>query len=62
MKNNSGFQTIALTRIHESNTNPRRIFDESQLAELADFVSLTVLWPKAPRSAWQTGEPHSDGT
>jgi hypothetical protein len=24
MKNNAGFQTIALTRIHESNTNPRR--------------------------------------
>ena len=35
MKDNAGFQTIALTRIHESNTNPRRIFDESQLAELA---------------------------
>jgi ParB-like chromosome segregation protein Spo0J len=34
MKNNAGFQTIALTRIHESKTNPRRIFDESQLAEL----------------------------
>ena len=35
MMNKAGFQTIALTRIHESNTNPRRIFDESQLAELA---------------------------
>ena len=35
MKNNAGFQTIALTRIHESTTNPRRIFDESKLAELA---------------------------
>jgi hypothetical protein len=33
MKNNAGFQTIALTRIHESTTNPRRIFDESKLAE-----------------------------
>src|ERR1035438_1671602 len=38
MKNNAGFQTIALTRIHESATNPRRIFDESKLAELASFV------------------------
>jgi hypothetical protein len=38
MKNNAGFQTIALTRIHESTTNPRSIFDESKLAELADFV------------------------
>jgi ParB family chromosome partitioning protein len=35
MKNNAGFQTIALTRIHESTTNPRSIFDESKLAELA---------------------------
>jgi hypothetical protein len=39
MKNNAGFQTIALTRIHESTTNPRSIFDESKLAELAAFVS-----------------------
>jgi hypothetical protein len=47
MKNNAGFQTIAITRIHESNTNPRRIFDESQLAELADFVPgniIGLLW------------------
>src|SRR6202046_2604563 len=35
MKNNAGFQTIALTDIHESTTNPRRTFDESKLAELA---------------------------
>jgi ParB-like chromosome segregation protein Spo0J len=42
MKNKAGFQIIALTRIRESNTNPRRIFDENQLAELADFVSLRV--------------------
>jgi ParB-like chromosome segregation protein Spo0J len=34
-KQTAGFQTIALTRIHESTTNPRNIFDESQLAELA---------------------------
>ena len=37
-KNNAGFQTLALTDIHESTTNPRRTFDESKLAELADFV------------------------
>jgi hypothetical protein len=35
MKNNAGFQTIALTRIHESTTTIRGIFDESRLAELA---------------------------
>ena len=38
MKNNAGFQTIALTRIHESTTNPRRIFEDDALKELADFV------------------------
>ena len=37
-KNNVGFQTLALTDIHESTTNPRRTFDESKLAELADYV------------------------
>jgi hypothetical protein len=37
-KNNVGFQTLAPTDIHESTTNPRRTFDESKLAELADFV------------------------
>jgi hypothetical protein len=47
MKNNVGFQTIALTRIHESTTNPRSIFDESKLAELAAFVpgnKIGILW------------------
>jgi ParB family chromosome partitioning protein len=34
-KHNAGFQTLALTDIHESTTNPRRTFDESKLAELA---------------------------
>jgi hypothetical protein len=38
-KSNAGFQTIALANIHESTTNPRRTFDESKLAELADFVA-----------------------
>jgi ParB family transcriptional regulator, chromosome partitioning protein len=37
-KHNAGFQTLALSSIHESTTNPRRTFDESKLAELADFV------------------------
>jgi hypothetical protein len=38
-KQTAGFQTLALSGIHESTTNPRRTFDESKLAELADFVS-----------------------
>jgi len=37
-KNNVGFQTLALTNIHESTTNPRRTFDESKLAELAESL------------------------
>jgi ParB family chromosome partitioning protein len=34
----SQYQTIALTSIHESATNPRRSFDESKLAELAESL------------------------
>jgi hypothetical protein len=34
----SQYQTIALASIHGSTTNPRRTFDETKLAELADFV------------------------
>jgi len=34
----SQYQTIALASIHESTTNPRRTFDESKLAELADSL------------------------
>jgi hypothetical protein len=41
-KINAGFQTLALSSIHESTTNPRRTFDEAKLAEL---VPLPVLWP-----------------
>jgi ParB family chromosome partitioning protein len=37
-KRAAGFQTLALSSIHESTTNPRRTFDESKLAELAAFV------------------------
>ena len=43
MKNNAGFQTIALARIHESTTNPRSIFDESKLAELAASLRIQGL-------------------
>ena len=37
-KSNIGFQTMAITDIHESTTNPRRTFDESKLAELAESL------------------------
>jgi len=37
-KHNAGFQTLALSSIHESTTNPRRTFDESKLAELAESL------------------------
>ena len=42
-KSNAGFQTIALSDIHESTTNPRRTFDESKLAELADYVPSHII-------------------
>ena len=31
----SAFQMLPLSRLHESSTNPRRVFDESKLLELA---------------------------
>jgi ParB family chromosome partitioning protein len=34
----SQYQTIALASIHESTTNPRRTFDETKLAELAELA------------------------
>ena len=34
----SSIQDIPLAKIRESKTNPRRFFDETKLAELADFV------------------------
>ena len=55
MKNNAGFQTIALTRIHESTTNPRSIFDESKLAELAASLRTQGLIQPI------TVRPNSDG-
>src|SRR5580692_11113047 len=55
MKNNAGFQTIALSRIHESTTNPRSIFDESKLAELAASLRTQGLIQPI------TVRPNSDG-
>ena len=55
MKNNAGFQTIALTRIHESTTNPRSTFDESKLAELAASLRTQGLIQPI------TVRPNSDG-
>jgi hypothetical protein len=34
----SSIQDIPLGKIRESKTNPRRVFDDTKLAELADFV------------------------
>src|SRR5207245_4957596 len=34
----SSIQDIALAKIRESKTNPRRFFDETKLAELADNI------------------------
>lgn len=43
----SSVQDIPLTSIQESKTNPRRTFDETKLAKLADFVpwnKIRVMW------------------
>jgi hypothetical protein len=70
-KNNVGFQTLALTDIYESSTNPRRTFDESKLAELADFVSghktrpfvaLAVLLLRSPNYALELAVRIQKGT
>jgi ParB family transcriptional regulator, chromosome partitioning protein len=37
-KYTAGFQSLALSSIHESTTNPRRTFDESKLTELAESL------------------------
>ena len=34
----SAFQMLPLSRLHESPTNPRRLFDETKLLELADSI------------------------
>ena len=36
----SSVQDIPLGRIHESTTNPRRVFDETKLREFADNIRL----------------------
>ena len=44
----SSIQDIPLGKIRESKTNPRRLFDEAKLAELADSVPgnrIRVMWP-----------------
>ena len=38
MQNSSEFQYLAIDTIHESNTNPRRTFDEAKLQELAESI------------------------
>jgi hypothetical protein len=59
----SQYQTIALASIHESATNPRRTFDESRLAELADFVpghKIGLLF-RSPFCCRGSGEPRGNG-
>ena len=51
----SQYQTIPLASIHESATNPRRSFDESKLAELADSLRTQGLIQPI------TVRPNSDG-
>jgi len=46
----SSIQDIPLAKIRESKTNPRRMFDEAKLAELADFVprnKIRIMWQNA---------------
>ena len=38
MQDSSAFQYVAIDTIHESNTNPRRTFDETKLQELAASI------------------------
>jgi len=43
----SSIQDIPLAKIRESKTNPRRVFDDAKLAELADSVPgnrISVMW------------------
>jgi hypothetical protein len=59
--NATEYRNVPLSLLNESKTNPRRAFDASALKELADFVSLTVLWPRAPKRRMTAGGPHSEG-
>src|SRR5258707_14913631 len=54
-KSNAGFHTLALTHIHESTTNPRRTYDETKLAELAESLRTQGLIQPI------TVRPNSDG-
>ena len=65
-KHTAGFQTLALSSIHESTTNPRRTFDESQAgracrfcarAQNRPFVPQTVLLPRKRGAAWKQAAP-----
>jgi ParB family chromosome partitioning protein len=38
MQDSSAFQYVAIDTIHESNTNPRRTFDETKLQKLAASI------------------------
>jgi ParB family chromosome partitioning protein len=51
----SQYQAIALASIHESTTNPRRSFDETKLAELAESLPTQGLIQPI------TVQPNSDG-
>ena len=51
----SQYQTVALANIHESASNPRRTFDESKLAELAESLRTQGLIQPI------TVRPNSDG-
>ena len=62
MQNSSAFQYLAIDTIHESTTNPRRIFEDSALKELADFVSghkIGLLF-RRPFCCLGRGEPHGN--
>ena len=55
----SQYQTIALASIHESANNPRRSFDESKLAELADSLRAQGLIQTIPLENMRTpGSSH----
>jgi hypothetical protein len=45
--NASEYRDLPLSQLNESKTNPRRVFEESALKELADFVprhKIGLLW------------------
>ncbi len=59
----SAFQMLPLSRLHESPTNPRRVFDEAKLLELANFVpghKIGLLF-RSPFCCRGSGEPRGKG-